>query len=270
MKSILAALVLALSLCLLPASPAAANDLPPPRSDSWTVPTQFLACSGNDYALCYYSGPEIATPSHRYSDPPVMPCELDPNDPAAAKCTCYAVDGETATQDGQQLGLEFQYNFVLLTSILNPEVLEETRTTCGPLGKNCLNMINLNKCSEAKFKPDECQQANVCSMLGSASGNQKQTLYPNQPDVDLISTFSFAHVSEHSFGSTACDSGLYAGCMTAPCSTDENGLTTCQCPTFTGPYQVGQRSKRLKELGLGCDISPNVWSAANRIPLPQQ
>ncbi|MCK7614728.1 hypothetical protein [Roseibium sediminicola] len=131
-------------------------------------------------------------------------------------------------------------------------------------------MINLNKCSEAKFKPEECQQAAVCSMLGSASDNKKQTLYPDRPDVHLISTFSFAHVSEHSFGSTTCDSGLYAGCMTAPCSIDENGLTTCQCPTFTGPYQVGQRSKRLNELGLGCDISPNVWSAANRITPPLQ
>jgi hypothetical protein len=83
--------------------------------------------------------------------------------------------------------------------------------------------------------------------------------------MELISTFSFENISQHSFGSTPCETGVYAGCMTAPCKAGEDGLTTCQCPTFEGKFQIGQRPERLKDLGLGCDISPNVWSAANRI-----
>jgi len=271
MMRLLSFFLFGFGLCLAAASVSAQDRLPPPESDSWVAPTQFLACHGNAYALCYYSGPEVATPSHRYSDPPVMPCEVDPDNPGAAKCTCYAVEGEPVVPKRELLGLRYRFNYVLLTSILNVKVLKDTRDECGPFGKDCLNLVNLDMCSEWQFRPDQCKQAEVCSMLGNAYTGAKQTLYPDQPDVDLISTFSFAHISEHSFGSTACEAGLYAGCMTAPCTgEDENGLTTCQCPTFTGPYQVGQRSPRLKELGLGCDISPNVWSAANHITPPTE
>ncbi|POF29057.1 hypothetical protein [Roseibium marinum] len=268
MKGILAAVFLTLGFYIIPVPAHAADNLPPPGSDSWTVPTQFLACSGNPYALCYYSGPDIATPSRRYSDPPVLPCKVDPNGPGAAECTCYAVTDLPDVSDKNPLNLELQYNYVLMTGILQKETHKKTIEECGPLGGKCLNLTNLNSCAGSDFQGEGCQQAEVCSMLGNIGTGSPQTLYKNLKDVTLISTFSLDHVSEHSFGSTACEGGLYAGCMTAPCKQDENGLTTCQCPTVDGPYQIGQRSERLRELGLGCDISPNVWSAANRITPP--
>lgn len=271
MKAIMGALLLALGLCVLPSSPATADDkLPPPESDSWTVPSQFLACRGNAYALCYYSGPEIATPSRRYSDPPVMPCTPDPDNPSAADCTCYAVTDLPAVPDESPLGLQYQFNYVLMTSILNEDVRKSTLKECGPTGDDCLNLTSLESCAKGHFKGDSCKQADVCAMLGDIRTGTKQTLYEDLPDVELISTFSFENISQHSFGSTSCDVGTYAACMTAPCTSDEDGLTTCQCPTYDGPYQVGQRSHRLRELGLGCDISPNVWSAANRIKPPAE
>ncbi|MEO9529241.1 hypothetical protein [Roseibium sp.] len=268
MKGLFATIVLMLGIGYAPFAAVATEDLPPPRSDSWTVPTQFLACRGNAYALCYYSGPEIATPSRRYSNPPVMPCEMDADGAEAAACTCYAVTDLPAIPDESPLGPALQFNYVLMTSILQKDVNRATIEECGPLGDKCLNLVNLGTCAGSEFQGEGCQQADVCSMLGDARTGARQTLYENLTDVTLISTFSFENASQHAFGSTSCDGGKYAGCMTAPCKQDENGLTTCQCPVFDGPYQVGQRSERLKELGLGCDISPNVWSAANRIALP--
>jgi hypothetical protein len=265
MKALVRSVLASLGLSLIIGSSGMATDMPPPQSDSWLVPSQFLACDGNSYALCYYSGPESPTPGRLPgANPPAMPCEMNPNSPDSAACTCYAVTAASQSADDNPLGLVFQYNYVLLTSILQPDVLDQTVAECGPLGGKCLNLTNLNACEASGYTDPGCGQAQICSMLGNLDAGERQTLYRDMPEVDLISTFSFDQISQHSFGSTACD-GLYAGCMTAPCGTDENGLTTCQCPTFDGPYQVGQQSGRLTELGLGCDISPNVWSAANRI-----
>jgi len=265
MKNLLSAVLLGLWLGLTVSGAMAEDNLPPPKSDSWEVKSQFLACRGNAYALCYYSGPDIATPSRRYADPPVMPCTVDADNPEAATCTCYAVTELPAVPDDNRLGLEYQFNYVLLTSILQADVRERTVGVCGYKGEGCLNLDNLNQCAKSGFKDDGCQQAEVCSMLGNVRTGTKQTLYRDLPDMELISTFSFENISQHSFGSTPCDSGLYAGCMTAPCKAGEDGLTTCQCPTYEGPYQVGQQSGRLNELGLGCELPSNVWSAANRI-----
>lgn len=257
-----------LGLGLVLAVPAAMADgrLPPPQSDSWVSGSQFLACKGNAYALCYYSGPEKATPRVDGEAVPRMPCTLDPDSPDAADCSCYAVSGASAGTS--PLGVFFQYNYVLMTGILNDQVREDTRQECGPLGDDCLNLHNLEICASKGYEGGLCQEATVCSMLGNPLEKVRQTLYPDRPDVDLISTFSFDHISEHSFGSTSCDSGLYAGCMTAPCTGLEGGLTTCECPTYTGKFQIGQQPDRLSDLGLGCDISPRVWSAANHIKPP--
>ncbi|MHA7773097.1 hypothetical protein [Roseibium sp. M-1] len=266
MKNLFRIALVALGLSALQFGGAAANDMPPPQSDTWSLQSQFLACKGNSYALCYYSGPEIATPSRHGATPPVMPCTVDANsDGKLADCTCYAVTDVADEADGNPLGIMFQYNYVLLTSILQPDVYDNTLSTCGPTGKNCLNLKNLSDCADNGFQGDSCQQADVCSMLGDISAGVGQTLYKNMPDMKLISTFSFQNISQHSFGSTACEADSYAGCMTAPCKEGADGLTTCQCPVYEGPYQVGQQEKRLKDLGLGCEISPNVWSAANHV-----
>jgi hypothetical protein len=161
---------------------------------------------------------------------------------------------------------------VLITSILNPEAREETVAACGKEGKECLNGANLKDCmsrSESGMSISDagsCKPAPVCGYLGSIAEGTKPTLYPDKPDVDVVSTFSLAYVAQHPLaaGGAAC-SGLYAGCMTAPCKTEENGLATCSCPLFEGNYQLGLDTSELP--GLGCDISPNVWSAANKLEL---
>lgn len=222
---------------------------PPPPADAFAVPTAFLACTGNPYALCYYSGPNDPTP--RYPNVPAnaLPCTPDPDNPGYANCTCYAITEE-------QVG-PLDTNFVLIGSILNDAIREETIATCGPLGRNCLNMVNLNSCRQDPTQP-HCQSAPVCKTLGSIADGTGPDFWGNE--AALISTFSFTYSFNHPFGSTNCSAtpGRYAGCMTAACTEPEDGLTTCSCPIVDGPYQVGQT-------GVQCDISPNVWSAADNL-----
>jgi hypothetical protein len=88
------------------------------------------------------------------------------------------------------------------------------------------------------------------------------------PRADLVSTFSFAMNDDYRMGTTACTDGLYAGCMTAPCFLEDGDesppadgdAVRCECPTYTGPYQVGQVRQ-------DCSIPSDdeatyVWSAA--------
>lgn len=245
----LAALLIVLTSVAGFTSAARSQDEVPPWADEIGQMTNFLACKGNPYALCYYSGPEQATQVRNGA--PSMPCVVSP-DGKSADCTCYAVTKEDQVNQ--------TYNFVLIGSILDPKIREETIKTCGADGENCRNMKNLAICNMSKNMPG-CTVAPVCSHLGSIANKTPPTLYPNTK-AELISTFSFAYAADHPFGSTDCSAtpGPYAGCMTAPCTTDPNGTTTCKCPIYNGPYQVGLRLNKL--LPLSCDISPNVWSAA--------
>ncbi len=244
------------SLAFLFTAPALGQDRPPPWADAFKSPTSFLACKGNPYALCYYSGPAMPTPRYGNVASPALPCTVKGDDAKAASCTCYAI---TEKQTGP-----LDYNFVLIGSILNPEIRKQTIEQCGKFGQKCLNMVNLNKCQVDSSQPD-CQAAEVCSRLGSIKDKTRPDLFPNLKNVELISTFSFTYSFNHNFGSTNCaaTSGRYAGCMTAPCTTTEEGLTTCSCPIYDGPFQIGQDLTQYPNLG--CDISPNVWSAANNL-----
>ncbi|WP_417768137.1 hypothetical protein [Stappia sp.] len=250
------AILPALFVLALAAPGAAAQDLPPPWADDFASPTAFLACKGNPYALCYYSGPDQPTPRYGNVASPALPCTVSGNDAKAADCACYAIT-EKAIGPAE-------YNYVLIHSILNPQVRRETVEQCGELGRNCLNMVNQQKCAVLGNDPS-CKPAPVCDYLGSIEKGTTQTLYPDQPETKLISTFSFVYSFNHPFASTDCpqSTGRYAGCMTAPCTTNDEGLTTCKCPIAEGPYQVGQDLSQFS--GLGCDISPNVWSAANSL-----
>jgi hypothetical protein len=252
-------------LCLagaLLATPATAQDEAPPRSDTFDHLSDFLACSGNPYALCYYSGPETATPPDQDATPP-LPCTID--GPLRADCTCYAI-----TEPMVEPGL--RYNFVLIDSILDPIARAENELQCNEDGSNCLNMAHLasgicNNADDPHVDEYEfCQEAPVCSRLGDIATGEIQTLYP-ESDATLISTFSFYSSQVHDFGSTDCSDHnirLYAGCMTAPCTDDDgDGLAECSCPLYDGPYQVGQDYD-----GLQCNILPNVWSAANNATTP--
>ncbi len=254
------AFILILTWIWCAAAPAIAQDDEPPWADEYQSATNFLACRGNGYALCYYSGPDEHQPTKGDTPSPRLPCA--PNGPNSVNCTCYALD------DGVYQG-ELTYNYVEVGSILDPNVLRETQEVCGVDGSNCLNMVNLRGLCHTEpgviAEAEECQAAPVCSYLGDPANGVPQSLYPHLDDVTLISTFSFAYSDVHYFGSTPCTppaiaNPVYAGCMTAPCRQGEDGLVTCDCPLYPGPYQVGQNYRTHGTLQ--CDIEPNFWSAA--------
>ncbi len=132
----------------------------------------------------------------------------------------------------------FGTNFVDINAILNNDVYNETKLFCGN-------------------NPGACQQPNqapVCQAINSGTFMQ---------GADRFSTFSFYRSVQEPIGFTDCTSqpGVYAGCMTAPCfdpttdGADGTTLIECQCPTYNGPFQLGQDN-------LSCNDSPMIYSAA--------
>ena len=165
-----------------------------------------------------------------YSGPgPTTPCILDGL--GIANCTCYEIPAEHPY-------------LVDINAILNMNVYLETVRKCGKQGELC--------------KPTGSIEAPVCEAIN------RGVLIPG---ADLVSTFSLylQKTDSANFGIslTNCDSGQYAGCMTAPCKrtgkTDANTnlpLVQCACPTYTGQFQVGTSTTQ-------CALSGNyVWSAA--------
>jgi hypothetical protein len=152
-----------------------------------------------------------------YSGPNPETCTLT-EDGRFANCKCFEIP--------------FGTYFVLINGILNYEVYLKTVRKCGEDGSKC----------------QEVNQAPVCEDI-----NQNKFI----PGADLISTFSFDCVPEEGIGQTNCEKAPYAGCMTAPCyRTGEEGIVECSCPTFDGPYQVGQENAQ-------CTLGSNlIWSAA--------
>jgi len=148
-----------------------------------------------------------------------LSCRVTPNG-RFADCRCYEIP--------------YGAYFVLNTSILNYPVYLETLEACGEDGSGC----------------SATNSAPVCDYI-----NENRFI----PGADLISTFSFDCVPTDGLGSTSCTRSdpPYAGCMTAPCKrTDEPGIVECSCPTYDGPYQVGQSE-------VSCDLGDDlVWSAA--------
>ena len=207
----------------------------------------FLACSletTGPIALCYYSGvpgKPLLTPGCTFSQ-----------GRKAADCTCYQIS------QGKPKGA--RYSYILVTSILNKRVYEETVARCGRNGERCLNAANLGDTHPPREAP-------VCQALRAG------TLFPG---ADLISTFTPILAGQKGLISQACPTdgragNLYAGCMSAPCTvtgkTDPSTglpLVRCTCPTFDGPNQVGNPQIRLG--GYSCSPSPNVWSSAYQYP----
>ncbi len=197
----------------------------PAKADIVLLPANFLPCRGTQIALCYYSGPG-----------PTTTCTLT-TDGKFANCKCYVIPDGTPY-------------FVDINAILDLEIYQETVKKCGDDGSGC-RAIN---------------SAPVCDDINN------NTLFSGT-DVDVISTFSHALANDSGFAidTTNCDRAVYAGCMTAPCiiTTEvatvgeaEYQIAECACPTFDGPYQVGQDIPRAPR----CDINPPsanlVWSAA--------
>jgi len=148
-------------------------------------------------------------------------CDVAP-DGKVSNCPCYE---------------SFGPSFVLMNGILNADLYQQTVAQCGSTGANC-QTIN---------------SAPVCAAVNRGD------FYAN---ATRVSTFSFYLASEEPIGITNCtDPGLYAGCMTAPCSgptmTNSDGTVSinCDCPNYDGPFQIGKDGQK-------CDDSPRAWSAA--------
>jgi hypothetical protein len=163
-----------------------------------------------------------------HSGPEPLPCKLGA-DGRFADCVCQSRTG---------------VNFVLITAILNERVYQETIARCGPEGKLCVI-------------PDT---APVCKAI-----HEGRFI----PGADLISTYSPSlppTLSEEPADSsdkkpklTICPKGPYAGCMTAPCNSDQWGRTVCSCPVFYGPFQLVGR-------GAQCTLGSGLINSASYNP----
>lgn len=215
-------------------------------------PTNFLACSSSNYALCYYSGPDSSPTGLHGKKLPKLPCKVSASDPNMADCRCYAESGNS---------------FVDIHAIRNTEAYIETIRQCGLNGEKCRNMasVAVEKVDEQLGRePKQLRTAPVCNYLEAGSDG----VTPMEPGSEVISTFSFAKVKQYGIKQKDCSDspGPYAGCMTASCTfeRDKNGKQTgfanCKCPVYSGPYQIGQQNA-------SCDAgSGNVWSAAYAPP----
>jgi hypothetical protein len=224
----------------------------PAKFDIIVKPTNLLYCNGGAYALCFFSGPPSPTGQNPGNKP--LPCVLQGS---VANCTCQAYTSGAY--------------FVDINGILNQGAYFQAVNQCGADGSRC---ANLETCGARGDKPG-CSgypQATVCQYVKNQNPtNPKVSLIPK---ADLISTFSFAMSADYRQGSTPC-SGLYTGCMTAPCffpsshgSTITNGEPIqCQCPVAYGNYQVGQSNQVCAIPSSGSEAY--VWSASfNVYPLP--
>ncbi len=150
-----------------------------------------------------------------------LSCTLTP-DGKYANCQCFAIP--------------YGVYFVDINAILNHSVYESTIAQCGSDG---------SKCAALNSAP-VCQSVNQGNLI---------------PGAKMFSTFSFDCIPTNGIGQTSCTTAPYAGCMTAPCiATNQPGVVQCSCPTFNGPYQVGQNEQACT---LGSDL---VWSAAYAPP----
>lgn len=205
--------------------------------------------SGSPYALCAFSGPPYPTGTNPSN--PSMPCVLQGD---VAKCSCE-VRIASATKP----------YFVDINAILNEGAYYQTVTACGPDGSNCANLDNCGPKGD-KAGCSSHQQAPVCKYVNQQ--NPKNPSVSLIPRADMISTFSYAMAESYQQGTTSCASGLYAGCMTAPCffGRDHQGpphdgeKIDCECPTWNGPFDIDQNAQK-------CTITSSktwkyVWSAS--------
>jgi hypothetical protein len=239
-----------------PCGPARANII---IGAPLTSPNMLWCPGGRPYALCFFSGPPEATGKPNSGNKPLS-CVLDPKS-GIADCACKVFNQG--------------YYYVDINSILNRNAHYEAIDECGPMGKGCKNMeaCNTDGVTTKPGSPYPCpsKTATVCSYINNqGAGSPSTWFYPEAGTADLVSTFSFAmspldNSGSYTLGSTPCQ-GEYAGCMTAPCkySSADRSIAQCACPTWVGPYEVGQQIPtsecQLKYPGLSY-----VWSAAHSV-----
>jgi hypothetical protein len=224
----------------------------PARADIVFSPTNMIMCSGGTYALCFFSGPPEKTGTNSGNNR--LPCELSA-DRDSANCSCQAYTGGVW--------------FVDINSILNLGAWYQavTMEECGPTGAKCQNLAACgpdgSKCAGSSLKVPS-----VCAYIQNQDPDNLEVSL--MPKADLISTFSLAMANDYSMNpQTDCTqvaNPLYAGCMTAPCfyppgtpdPPPDRTIVQCQCPTYAGPYQVGQTGQQCTIL----DGKTYVWSAS--------
>lgn len=188
--------------------------------------TNLLKCEGGPFALCFYSGPDAI--SGQLGEP--LPCDTSKYD-TVSECTCLVIDAGPY--------------FVDILGILNEAVYEATVAACGADGSLCPNIGD----------------APVCDVVNEKL-KEKEKMFPG---ANLVSVFSLDFATDVPIGNSACDSGKYAACMTAPCyyPNGDPGSDTaqCLCPNYAGAFQIGQDGKE-SQCSLG---NANVWSAANNV-----
>lgn len=152
---------------------------------------------------------------------------------------CTPVPGSAESISACPCFETFGVNFVDINAILNNDVYNETKIFCTN-------------------NPGACQQPNlapVCQSLNSGSFLQGATIF---------SDFGLYRAAKEPIGSTDCTNqpGKYAGCMTAPCfgqtrpGTDPGTtMIECECPNYTGPFQLGKDD-------LSCNVAPFIDSGS--------
>ena len=154
-----------------------------------------------------------------YSGPSPQTCKLSANG-RFADCDCFEIP--------------YGAYFVDINAILNHQVYLQTVAACGADGSGCAHINSA----------PVCQNINEGKLI---------------PGTDLFSTFSFDCVPTNGIGQTNCPQAPYAGCMTAACfPTSQDGIVSCRCPVFDGPYQIGLTLPPA-QCTVGGDL---VWSAA--------
>ncbi|HTG33932.1 MAG TPA: hypothetical protein VLB76_13465 [Thermoanaerobaculia bacterium] len=232
--------------------PAQADVVVGPKIGGPVRSTNMLYCSGNTYALCFFSGPP--TPTGTSSSNKSLPCVMNGD---TADCTCQAYTSGP--------------NFVDINGILNRGAYFKTVDVCGQDGSRCKNIVNCGPRGDLPGCDKHIPEAPVCKYVKEQSPSNPQASL--MPDADLISTFSFAMSGKgggYKLGSTSCD-GLYAGCMTAPCfygpghksPTTDGELVECRCPTYNGVNQIGQANQSCSIAGDG--KATFTWSSSNTV-----
>ncbi len=238
---------------------AAANIVVSPSGDPQKS-SNMLMCDSGPYALCFYSGPPMATGIN--ADNQALPCVVDES-------------GDTASCSCQYYGSGISY--VDINGIINQNAWYETVQQCGHDGAGCANMAACG--SGPGASPSACglPEAKVCAYVRDQNADQAaQSLVPGY---DVISTFSLAMAKDYDMSAvTPCD-GDYLGCMTAPCrfaaGTDapaDGSIVQCDCPIARGPFQIGQTTPPgQSDLEISCAIPPGsygaqyLWSAARTV-----
>jgi hypothetical protein len=214
-----------------PSTPAPFVHFVPNSHAFWSNPANWTTGCGPAYANILLAGSNF------------LPCRGGPF------ALCYYSGPSTGSQDlsctvtpdgnyanCKCFDIPYGVYFVDINAILNHSVYEKTVAQCGSDGSLCA----------AVNSAPVCQSVNQGTLI---------------PGAKLFSTFSFDCIPTNGIGQTSCTTAPYAGCMTAPClPTDQPGIVNCSCPTFDGPYQIGQNEQMCT---LGDDL---VWSAAYAPP----